>query len=175
MPRYRSSSQVDARAREELVAVLANELRVPASGGSHQPFIFEQEIPQTDTFHVIVFWDRWREVPPEERSAIIMDAYERTEPSMVPQVTIAMGVTVEEAIRMDLLPFQVQPMTRDSDHADSERLRTLMIEEGAVQTRDGLQLRFPTRRLAEEAMERLLKEAPEGHWTLVETVTSIQD
>src|SRR5437660_10802574 len=109
MPRYRATHDVsvDPQLRTELIDILSKELRVNAGRlPLRQPFIFEQEIPQTGTYHVIVFWERWNEVPPEQRASIIMDSYERVDPALVPNLTIVVGATVDEAIDLNLLPYQ---------------------------------------------------------------------
>jgi hypothetical protein len=162
-------------ARSEFIKVLAKELTVESST-PRQPFIFEQEIPETDTFHVIVFWERWTDVPPEERSSIILDAYEQADPATAPNVTIAMGVTMDEAIRMNLLPFRVESAIRNANSGvNVGKLKKTMLEQGAVERSGGLELRFPTRQLAEEALERLCNKAPEGNWTIAETVVVPED
>ncbi len=75
----------------------------PSSAG--QPLIVlegERGQPQ----HVYVIWDEWKGLDQRERSEIIMDVVEQLSgPQGMPDlslVTVAMGLTIEEAKRMGI-------------------------------------------------------------------------
>jgi hypothetical protein len=149
MPRFRVSSPTLAPdVFDELTELLSQELRQRTEEG---PLIFEQEIGGTDTFHVIVVWQRWSEVPEELRDSIIRDAYTR-------------AVTMDEAIEMNLLPFQITAPGTVSDPATAEQLNTAMKEEGGIYSGGRWQLRFPERGIAEAALLRLRKRVPSDLW-----------
>lgn len=87
-------------------ALLVNELAAEwrtSSGVADAPLILVDE-PKTWPIHLIVVWDKWRDVPADERSTLIMQAFARTDPSpdRLNHVTIAMGVTKAEAMTMGL-------------------------------------------------------------------------
>lgn len=53
--------------------------------------------------HLYVIWDDWLSLDQRERSEIVMDAYEAThERQEVLNITVAMGLTIEEAKRMGI-------------------------------------------------------------------------
>jgi hypothetical protein len=80
----------------ELVRHLKAEPSLPA-----EPRIVEEEQRLSDSLHVVVYWTRWASVKEEERSAIILDAYEQAlgKPQML-KITVAMGLTPMEAKQM---------------------------------------------------------------------------
>ena len=131
MPRYRPTQPRKEYDRNEFVGLLARELAVDVNGPARQPLIYEESIDQTDTVHVVVYWDRWAEVPSEERSGMILDAYERVDRSLVPKVTFAMGVTFGEAAELNLLPWAVVPVSRRNE-SDPREVEAAMLEEGAI-------------------------------------------
>jgi hypothetical protein len=170
MPRYKLSDTMSPALREEIVSAIANELRsAPALGG---PLVYETEIPQTGTYHVFVVWQRWRDVPSEYRSSIILDAYQRVDPSMASHITIATGITMEEAIELGLLPYQVVAMRKKGDPVPEERLTKALLDEGAVETAAGVQLRFPTKELADQAYMHLVDKVPGPYWAVEHTIPS---
>jgi len=178
MPRYRATqdADLDPTLRDELVNKLAHELRVDGNGGMpRQPFIFEQEVPQTGTYHVIVIWERWNEVPSEQRASIIMDAYERVEPLLVPNLTVVVGATMEEAIEMNLLPYQIITTRKNTDAIPPADLRLAMLDEGAIESTTGLELRFPTLKMAQDAYARLSNRVPGPYWAITRTLSRAED
>jgi hypothetical protein len=72
--------------------------------GTRQPLptIVHEEDERGDVVHVYVVWDEWRELNQEERSAIITDAYWEVFQEKGLALTVAMGLTSEEAQRMKL-------------------------------------------------------------------------
>ena len=91
-------------AAEALGNTLAAEWRNPQESG--QPIILISRKGKPGGTHVRVVWDDWRNLTQQERSEIIMDVYEMIhgqEESL--SVTVAMGLTTEEADRMHI-PYQ---------------------------------------------------------------------
>jgi hypothetical protein len=172
MPLIRPRPRWDASTpRQALVDEILEELS--GSGVATGPVIFEVPRKINDTIHVIVVWPKWEGIPEDDRSAIILDAYakyEETHPDedRRKKITVAVGVTPEAAVASDLLPFVVRPYGRG--HSSVEQVRQAMIDEGAIVTPSGIELRFPTWQLAEDALHRLDKKKVEGveHWGLNE-------
>lgn len=105
MPLNRQSAQ-PPHSHPELVDRLAQELRDPQpSGGAGIPDITEEMQTYGDRIHVRVIWDRWADVPHDERGPIILDAYGqvRGEAEML-RVTLASGFTIEEYRRYAATP-----------------------------------------------------------------------
>jgi len=171
MPRIKSFKDfVTEKDRAELVDTLAAELKNTQTIPSRQPLILEQELRQTKSIHVLVFWDRWGAIPREQRGSIIMDAYEKVEPDVINRILVAMGLTFEEAIEMNFLPYQIQTTISKEDPINPDDLKRALIEEGAVQTTRGLQLRLPTEPMAHAAYERLAKKFPGPYFAIAKTV-----
>ena len=88
---------------DELTRLLHNEWTKPKKSG--QPLIII-EGNKNEPLHIYVIWDKWGELTQTDRSEIIMDvvdnlAGEHRLPADLP-VTVAMGLTVEEARRMGI-------------------------------------------------------------------------
>ena len=156
----------------QFVDRLVTELRNPQPHG--QPMIFEDSIRQTETYHVTVIWDRWRDVPEHARARIILDAYLAYNPQRVPRITLALGVTGEEAIRLGFLPVAIVPTVRRGE-VEADRLKDAMRGEGAIETSKGnLQLRFRALQDAEDAYVRLQKALPGPFWSIVQEVARVE-
>jgi len=68
-----------------------------------QPIILIDETGPVQTKHVFVVWDRWRGMEQLDRSETIMKACEEMmSPEELQRVTVAMGLTKEEARRMGI-------------------------------------------------------------------------
>jgi hypothetical protein len=68
-----------------------------------QPVILEERDRRSSLVHVYVIWDEWAAVDRVMRSEIIMDAAEKHLPANeVDNITIAMGLTADEAKRMGI-------------------------------------------------------------------------
>jgi len=75
---YRLIRPDPLREYPDLVAALAEELELQRPGGpADAPLIIEEEMLFTDRIHVTVIWDLWAKIAFEDRSRIILDAYER--------------------------------------------------------------------------------------------------
>lgn len=85
-----------------LVNDIAQELRLQQSEGSPDaPLIIEEESRYTDRIHVTVIWDRWSHIGPEERSRIILEAYETVRgPGTFLSLTSALGLTRADAKKL---------------------------------------------------------------------------
>lgn len=96
-------------AAEALRDRLEQEWRAP-DPEARQPVLIEETVDPANRAQrrLIVIWDDWAYLSQLQRSEIIMDAYENTHPiEQVMQVTVAMGLTAQEAERMGL-NYEVQ-------------------------------------------------------------------
>lgn len=164
MPVYRHPENGPAN-RNELVCELTHEWTGQTS--HNEPIIIVNEMGQTRTLHVLVVWEAWRGVAETVRSSIIMDAYERGFPDAEPRISIALGLTMDEATAMGYFPYSIEPQVRESDGVAQEEIRNVMIAEGAVETPRGLVLRFQKLQAAMDTYQKLDKEQP-GAWALTE-------
>ena len=103
----------------EMEAQLTAEWRLPnvdtaATFLGDAPVLIEDEQPirfgtGQKPIHIYVVWDRWQDLSQQERSEIVMDAYEATHPlDDIVRVTLAMGLTKGEARKMGLR-YEVAP------------------------------------------------------------------
>ncbi len=91
---------------EALQQRLAEEFQHPADEYS-APFI-NIERPGNRT-HLLVVWDDWQNLNQQDRSSLILRAYEAAEGlESAREVSVAMGLTQEEAKR---LGFEFEPLT----------------------------------------------------------------
>lgn len=82
-----------------LVDALAQEFRTPATENK-EPYFQIQPQPPLNRLHITVVWDRWKNQSHQERSEIILDAYEAWQgPGSAQAVSVAMGLTQQEADR----------------------------------------------------------------------------
>lgn len=168
MPVIRGQASVTALASERRQALL-DQLKQELAGGQspNGPVIFEIPLRQSDKKDVLVVWPAFRDLRSEDRTQLILDAYQQPEREQIAQ---ALGVTYEEAMEQQLLPYAVVPMTRAGE-ADPAELRRAMIREGAIVTPAGkVDLRFPTLAMAENAHRKLSESLPKGYWTLSQSV-----
>ena len=168
VPAARTSSVL----RQSLVDRLKKERRDPSPSG--EPLIFEMPVEGPDRIEVLVVWQEWESVPSFDRAKIILEAYEDNG-DIVAQ---AVGATYEEAMQQQLLPYavasrcEVSPkflsLTSRSPGEAKERLAAIRkekLEMGGTQ-REGekVELRFPTRKLAEQACSALTARLPDEEW-----------
>jgi len=100
MPLIQKKFPPESAQHLSLVAGLAAELlRAAPAGPEGAPQIIEEE-QRGGYFHVTVLWDAWKDVDHEERGRIIMDAYEQQRPTDVANITVALGLTHEDARRL---------------------------------------------------------------------------
>jgi hypothetical protein len=159
---------------ERLVKRLAQELTAP--GKEVQPLILEQVIEATGSRHVHVIWDEWKGLSDEQRSAVILQAYAEVEGAKAaPEITLASGVTAEEALSLGLLPYKVVPMRKrhESEPPAAAYKKALKAEaRQALVGTEALELRYARIEDAEEARKRLEKTLPGSHWAVVQEVAS---
>ncbi|HEY8667012.1 MAG TPA: hypothetical protein VIL86_10120 [Tepidisphaeraceae bacterium] len=161
------------RTKSKLVDELAKRVKAPEA--LDEPFVLQDRIPQTRTRHVVVIWDRWSEMDRAERSNVILDAYCKAGVLGKDSITVAMGLTQQEAMQMGYLPYSIVAMRKPSDPVTLERLKQAMESAGGVHVRTGslLQLRFPSLDLAQEAYRQLIQGVPGPYWAIQhETTTS---
>lgn len=99
---YRLIPAVEPSLDPAYVDAIAQELRLMRPDGSPDaPLIIEEQTRHSDRIHVTVIWDRWGSVAPEDRSRIILDAYERVRgASAILTLSAALGLTHAEAKKL---------------------------------------------------------------------------
>ncbi len=104
MPVERRKHARVAEGHDDLKAILVDELvKNSPEGAPDDPYIVIEEIPLSDSLHVAVVWDRWQGVDPEERGRVILEAFgEAMGETEMLRVTMAMGLTREEAERLNI-------------------------------------------------------------------------
>lgn len=168
MPVIRGQTQASAVSedqRNKLADQLTRELRGEKT--SEGPVVFEIPLDaQGSRTDVLVVWDAWKPLGSNDRSRMILNAYAGSDLS----ISQALGVTHQEAIEQQVLPYAVLPMIRRGE-VDENELRQAMLAEGGIPFGNGkVDLRFPTMPLAEQAHRRLTDIIPRGYWSIVQTV-----
>jgi hypothetical protein len=178
MPRKRRGPEEQPRPTSgDLAERLADELRSNRPSG--QPLIDEQEFP-SGAIRVSVIWDNWDRLPLEDRTAVILRAYEFAEGrDFRARIALASGLTVPEAHAAGMLPFQIIPALRRGDPVTPEECRRAMIDEGAstLLGSERPQLRFASAEDAEAARSRLVQRLPasEQVWVITQDVCQVED
>jgi hypothetical protein len=152
---------------DDLVEVLVEEL---ACGRKAQPAFIEQQMPVSFARHVYVIWDRWVDVPEDERSDVILRAYGRFEGEASTNIAFGIGVTGQEAVELGLLPFVVQ--YSNLEHVapiDCEKAKKNELSSTILGIRSS-ELRYPTHEEAELAVERLQSAVPGSKWTVTQEI-----
>lgn|SRR5579884_1348017 len=92
----------------DLVHSLVEELNLnQESGPEDAPLIVEEEIPYSNRIQVTVIWDRWKNIAPETRGRIIMDAYQQARGAdQTLAISLALGLTKSEARRLGVIGFK---------------------------------------------------------------------
>jgi len=178
MPRRkRSLMEVPRRPMQDMAEALADELKNNRESG--QPVIEEQEFP-TGNVRVTVVWDKWDHLSLEDRTAIILRAYELAEgPDSRNRIALASGLTVPEAYDAGMLPFRIVPLVRKNDPVTLEQCVKAMLEEGASTLEDSErpQLRFATEADAIASQRRLAQRLPgsEPVWAVMQEPGRVGD
>jgi hypothetical protein len=173
MPRHIVSPGPPSPRHDRLVKKLLPEFA--AASTSRQPLILEERVPETHSRHVHVIWDAWKDLPDEQRSAIIVDAYRQAEgDEAAAEVTIAEGVTAHEALALGLLPFKVVPARKRNDPTSPEDYRQAMEAEGrhTLLGPRAKELRYARLEDAEQAHGRLKQALPGSSWTVIQELFS---
>lgn len=160
------------RPRESLIAQLCAELRGEDTPPP-RPYIFQSELSRLSRRRVIVIWDEWKDLSPADRTEAILEAYERhdreghAEPPIAPTLGLILGATYLDAMRLELLPYDISPteiIPPGWDAAQSSRIEDAMRHHGAIETGRGPALCFPSREMRDQVFERLIEATPEGCW-----------
>jgi hypothetical protein len=167
------ASTLTKEKRDEMFAILQGELAgaAPSNGKAvwEAPLIFEIPLERldgpSDRIDVIVVWNAFEDIRSEERSALILDAYgDRAD-----MIVQALGATREEAMEQYLLPYRILPMEQRAD-LDSTESGKAMLDEGGFLIGNRVLLYYPNRKMADVAIERLFKKAPNARWALGEDI-----
>ncbi len=161
----------------DLTQRLADELRSNREGG--QPLIDEQEFP-SGKIRVTAIWDDWDRLSLEDRTAVILRAYDLAEGrGYRDRIALASGLTVPEAYAAGMLPFQIIPALRRGDAVTPEQCRQVMIEEGAstLLAAEQPQLRFACQEEADATLRRLVQRLPSSDqvWVVTKEVGKTED
>ena len=135
-----------------------------------EPLIVENRIAQTKSIHVAVIWDQWSDLFPQDRSKVILNAYAKVKRLRGSIITVAMGLTSEEAMRMGFLSYSIVTTRRKSDKASLDSLAKAMATAGGIVVKVGsaTQLRFATLEQAENAYRDLSQKVPGPYWAIVQ-------
>lgn len=178
MPRIRRGFEESPRPTSgDLTDRLVSELRESRQSG--QPVIDEQVFP-SEKLRVTVIWDEWDRLPLEDRTAVILRAYELAEGRAYREnIALASGLTFPEAYATGMLPYQVFPALREGDPVTPEQCRRAMIDEGAstLLDPDRPQLRYSTQEEADAATRRLIERLPNSNhvWVTTREVGKVED
>jgi hypothetical protein len=153
--------------RDKIAAELAG--KSPANGVAVRdtPLIFEIPLELSDRKDILVVWDAFRDVPSEDRSAVILDAYK----GQNLRIAQELGVSMEEALGQGLLPYAVRSMAKPED-LDGTAWSTAVRDEGGFPHPGSgePQFYFPSRAMAEEARSRLAARIPTGMWAVADVI-----
>jgi hypothetical protein len=184
MPVIRPSGRGEplATLRGQLAGLLVSELM--GEGSRNGPVVFELPAEEPGRANVIVYWDAWKSLPVDGRVSVVRDAYARyakmiessihyIDPSQpkstfVPEPLTVYAITWEDLPKLDLLPYKIEPNVR-GDEIDPDDVRLLMMENGAIRTPFGLQLRLPNKEIAADVHARLMEEMPGAAWSIVDS------
>jgi hypothetical protein len=136
MPRRKIGAQSALpAAKARLADALAAELRDGARQFG-QPMIYEQDYP-SGMVRVLVVWDEWADDPLEDRSAVILKAYEAIDgPGASEKIALASGLTVPEATAAGMLPYQIITAIRKGDPVSYDQARQACSEDVWMVRRD---------------------------------------
>jgi hypothetical protein len=126
------------------------------------PVVFEIPLAP-NSIDVLVVWNEWAGVCSEDRANLIEEAYGDGHP----YISQALGVTYEEAMQQDLLPYAVVSFFEDAKarilafRADEgKKLADIVAakrENGGIVLPDGkVDLRLPNRAMADNAVRKLV-------------------
>ena len=178
MPRMIRGMTPEAKPLDpELLSRLVAELK--SGGQTGQPLIDEVHLPESGAIRAMVIWDLWSGVKDDDRTRVILEAYDQVEGSEYrAKIANAVGLTVSEAIDAGVLPFQVVPNVRKHDSVSSANCYQAMIEEGGSLGRDiKPRLRFITLEDAQACRERLIHRLPRSDtvWMVSRVVGELAD
>lgn len=172
-----------ASVHDSLLERLKNEIEGQST--ENGPVIFEIPLERHEgegheIIDVLVVWEEWRGVLSEDRSSLILEAYgDKRE-----KIAQPLGVTYEEAIQQQLLPYKVASrfevdksflywVCRGPDCKKENILDTVQEAKhsigGVVLPNDKLELCFPTLAMAESVCNSLLRDERYGklYWMIL--------
>ena len=101
MPVRRGLQKARPSAASDLEELLVQELASPSEQG--QPLVVEEPPEPAPVSRLVVIGDDWTELGQQDRSEIILRAYERVRGEQATlRITVAMGLTTAEAERMGI-------------------------------------------------------------------------
>jgi hypothetical protein len=125
------------------------------------PVIFEIPLEQSDKLDIVVVWDEWEGVRSEDRTQLITKAYQDKSDALA----LALGVTYAEANDQGILPVRVRLRFAPQPVFPEDQVRSAKLAVGGFERPEGnIELRFPTRTMAEEAVRQLEARLPGSTW-----------
>lgn len=172
MPRKQLGEEPLRPTSGKLVDRLVDELESSRQTG--QPVIYEQHFGD-DKISVTVIWDDWCQLPMEDRTAAILEAFIRAEGADYRKnIALASGLTVPEAEEAGMLPFFIIPAHRKEDKVTLEACQQAMIDIGAstLATPNHPRLRFASEKDAEIAKQELINRLPHSDpvWVIAQDI-----
>jgi hypothetical protein len=161
-----ATTQLETLPDEKLVVALADRLLHPPEP-RYEPFVIEDRVAQTKSLHVVVIWDEWEGLDRAARGSVIMDAYARAKRSKA-TLTVAMGLTQHEALRMGFLRYKLITAVRKGDPISTKELAAAYATAGGVLEVVGKSTirRYPTQEAAEDAYRAAFSAAPGPYWII---------
>jgi hypothetical protein len=157
--------EIAARLADSMRLISLKELQVPGL------WIITNGTPKLDKWSQIIIWDGWYGVPLRDRPEIAFDALSQFSPSIRDETYVIVCLTPDEAISMGYFPYRVEPIKRGIDDRIRDRIEKALLDEGAIETSEGLQLRFMSLDEVQSAFVRLQIKVPGPYWTIVEEVS----
>jgi hypothetical protein len=150
-----------------LVKTLAGHLAHPPEP-RFEPFVIESQVAQSKSLHVLVIWDKWDDVDRADRSRIVIDAYSVAKRLRGQTITMAMGLTQREALRMGFLRYKLLMALKKSDPVTAKDLALAYEAAGGVLEIVGMSAirSFPTRESAEDGYRAAAAVAPGPYWII---------
>jgi hypothetical protein len=149
--------------------------RIAGEPSATEPYIIQDRVPQTHSRHVVVIWDAWDEMDRTARSQIIADAFRQT--GIRDNLTVALGLTQQEAMSMGYLPYQIIANWKKGDGERAfKALRKAVREAPGVHVRTGAseQLRYPSLEHAQDAYRHLSAVVQGPYWAIVKENGAIE-
>ena len=167
---------IQRRSREARLADLLARRLQSGNADPQPPFIMDDALAGGHGRHLVVLWDQWANMEPSKRARIILDAFERAYPGQSATVTLAIGLSLSEALSLGYLPYKVEPAVRNGDKVSTARLRQALESVGGavIKIGESTQLRFPTLDHAQQAYRALQQRVPGPFWTIVQEVSSAE-
>lgn len=136
------------------------------------PIILEDAILSSKSLRFSVIWNKWEPIPRLARTRIIQDAYAemRSQAADGLQITLAMGYTVDEAVKVGLLPYKIETLLKPDEIDIWEECRKALEQAGAWQHGDSVELRFASKEDAETVYRKLQSQVPGPYWSMVHEI-----